>query len=247
MENSNKLISWTIENSKCLSLTVNEITGLKKYFPKIKDFSATCIFEGIAFSGRGSDEVEYIAYAKAISEMIEKIVCYKYNFKNTSGIAIHFDKKTATKKAIDELIERDFFLVQFLLQAKNNEIEQVIPKNILEYFDTLQVCIKTYKINKDLDSHCIMHIATGLNFAQPFGIIFGLAFHVNKKKSIDHSLIELLRELDYQVMSNTNKGISESEFIKIIPHSFEDHKRLALNINYAQKYLASQKKEINLK
>ncbi len=96
--------------------------------------------EHVFYSGLDSNPL--IAEDKAISEFLESESIKKMNLKeinNRNGMAVHVSNDLSIKKAYEELIERDSFLMHFLCpRLENKIIKEYSDKQTKWYFFKLQ-------------------------------------------------------------------------------------------------------------
>ena len=228
MENPEKIIKWSIDNKNHLNLEVIYYTGLVDFLPKVEDIGINIKVNNLTFHGRGTDTIEEIAYLKALSECIERATTYFSGIPNTNGVAAHFDISSAKTNARDELIERDAFLCNFLLNSKLKKIQT----RTLNRVSTKEIIpLVYYEMSK-----CFMGIGVLaiMNSSHDF-LSYGLAFSNSLEKSIEKSTFELLRDFVHFENNQNIKSISIEEF-NISEHS---------NLN-AHGYVSKNKKYLDL-
>jgi hypothetical protein len=205
VENSEKIIKWSIDNRNILDLEVIYYTGLKDFLPKVEDIGINIKINNYSFHGRGTDTNEEVAYLKAFSECIERATTYFLDIPTTNGIASHFDLDSAKTNAQNELIERDSFLCNFLLSSKFNKIH---TKTFYRQSSNININIDYYEISK-----CSLGVGVLAMMNSSFDFLsFGLAFSKTLDKAEERSTFELLRDFVHFENNQNLKLISIEEF-----------------------------------
>lgn len=236
MDDSQKVIDWSLRNRNKLGLKVEYYEGLRTYFPKIFDIGVFIDVSGKKSFGRGTDFNERVAYCKAFSEAIERSFLEIYNIKNSNGLAAHYKIENACQNAKQELIERDAFLCAFLIGKGFQKIRSLKKlERIVDGFANVGIEVQFYRLcTYDIGS-CILVSANGRYHSTPFGFILGSAFEVNEEQASYKAFIEVIRNLDHLVRSKDNDSINLENFMNLKNHSFSDHGKLAKNLEYALK------------
>ncbi|MBC7428170.1 MAG: hypothetical protein H7336_06135 [Bacteriovorax sp.] len=234
MEDTKKIINWSLENADLLSLKVEYYTGLRKIFPHIFDIGIFIEVEGKVSHGRGTDDFEEVAYAKALSEALERASINYFNIKNTNGLAVHFDIDSAKKNGREELLERDAFLCHFLLGKGFIERNPFNNKFNFEHLSNQNISIKFFEMCRYQDGVGILCIANGESFKRPFGNIFGSAFGDNEEIVFKKAYIEVLR-LVMHIKDKEIVSINLAKFKELEKYNFSDHGKLSLDLEYSKK------------
>lgn len=235
VESSKKIIEWSLKYSDELFLQVEYYTGLRSFFPDLFDIGIFIKIHNQTYYGRGSDENEEVAYCKALSEAIERSILAIYNLKNSNGLAVHPDLDIAIKNAQDELVERDAFFCHYFLNKGFHEVKIFNPKiNLATSHSNFKV--KFYELCSSSDSVGILCSLNGKDFTKPFGNIMGTAYGKSLDDVAGKALIEALRAFTFFNTSLVSLSISEQEFFKIQDIDFSHHGKLALDLNYSEKF-----------
>ena len=123
MENTQKIIDWSIKYSEQLHLKAEYYTSIKKFMPDHFDIGVSIVVNDKKYAGRGTDKIEEIAYLKALSESIERSLLPIFNIENSNGLAVHHSLDQAKLNARNELIERDAFFCRYLLKSGMKKIQ----------------------------------------------------------------------------------------------------------------------------
>jgi hypothetical protein len=97
---------WLLSNRTRLDARFLEFSWQEPWGLPIYDFEVSLL--GGKHLGRGTDKDEQTALAKAVSEAIERMVCFELNI-STQGVAAHPSLLNAEKNAVDEALERALF------------------------------------------------------------------------------------------------------------------------------------------
>ena len=232
MENSEKIIKWSLDNKKLLNLEVVYYTGLKDFLPEVEDIGINIKINNSTFHGRGTDLIEEIAYLKALSECIERATTYYSGIPNTNGVATHFDLSSAKANARDELIERDAFLCNFLLGSKLRKIQ---TRTINRISTKEIITLDYYEMSKCFLGIGVLAI---MNSSHDF-LSYGLAFSNYLEKSVEKSTFELLRDFVHFENNQNIQSITIEEF-NISQHSnLNSHGNVSKSKKYLELFLNS--------
>lgn len=234
VENSKKIIDWSLEHSEELFLQVEYYTGLKIFFPSLFDIGIFIKINEKTYYGRGSDENEEIAYCKALSEAIERSVLEIYKLENSNGLAVHPDLNIAISNAQDEIIERDAFFCHYFLNRGFFEIKISNSKIKLENCNSL-FKLSFYELCKSDNSIGVLCSLNGKEFAKPFGNILGTAYGRDLNNVAEKALVEALRMFTFFNKNSNSFSISEQDFLNLKDFTFSHHGKLALDLRYSEK------------
>lgn len=234
MEDSEKVIEWSIENSEALSLKAEFYTGIHKYLPNIVDVGISIRIDGKSFYGRGTDYLERVAYCKAFSEAIERAAMNSFQIENSNGLAVHYSIEKAKKNAKYELLERDAFLCKFLLNSGLKKINSNF-KVLIKRLKDQGIDLNFFEMCRAHDNVGILCVANGGRREIPFGSIIGTSYDDNYNLAEEKSLIEVLRTLSHLDSKKEVGSLSEEEFLLLENINFSHHGQLALNIQYSNK------------
>ena len=81
VENTQKIIDWSIKYSEQLHLKAEYYTSIKKFMPDHFDIGVSIVVNDKKYAGRGTDKIEEIAYLKALSESVERSLLPIFNRK----------------------------------------------------------------------------------------------------------------------------------------------------------------------
>lgn len=235
VEDSKKIIDWSLKYSEELSLQVEYYTGLKSFIPDLFDIGILIKVNEKTYYGRGSDTNEETAYCKALSEAIERSILSIYNLKNTNGLAIHPNFRIAAKNAKDELIERDAFFCHYLLDKGFHQIK-ITSKKINEAVSLVNCKVTFYELCQSDGSIGILCSINGKEYVKPFGNILGTAYGQGIEEVAEKALIEALRMFIFFCSSSTKLPMSEQEFLSVQDVDFSHHGKLALDLNYSKEF-----------
>lgn len=240
MENSKKIIDWTLKNRNHFKLEVIYYRGLEKYFPDLFDIGLSIEHEGKKFKGRGSDKDETVAYLKAFSECIERIATFHYKLDTTNGLAAHYNIENAKVNAFNELIERDSFMCHFLLRSNFNRLSY---ESRFKQLDKTGIKIEYFEMCRTDSIVAILVLATGSSASPAFGLLSGTACDKTENKAIAHAEIEMLRNLDHILECQKVDDITIENFNQIEYAELDDHGKLSKNVKYAKEYASGLKRE----
>lgn len=234
MESSEKIVHWSLKYSDLLKLKVEYYSLMKEYLPNIFDIGVFVTVHGKEYYGRGTDYSESIAYCKALSEAIERSVLSLFEFDNSNGLAVHPILGNAIENAKNEIIERDAFLVKFLLNSGMKKIEDDFL-SINKKFSSDGIAISFYEMCKYENGVGILCVADGRRRKVPFGHITGTSFASNHEKALLHALVEVLRNLLSILKKENIPKISVADFSTLNDKdiNFSHHGRLSLDTEYA--------------
>ena len=130
MADSKEIGSWLIANSKHLDLSVKNATWIKEWLPGHHNIYVEINVNGVSTSGSSIDKSSDLAFIKAGTEAIERLVCIQNNI-HSNGVAAHIDIDKAKNNAKFELLERDSFLSHFICKEAFLAPENELLKNPL--------------------------------------------------------------------------------------------------------------------
>ena len=221
---------------KELNLNVVHFDWTKRYKFPLVDLEAQIEYLGIKSEGRGTAYSEEEALTKAVCEAIERYIVKLKDFKNSNGSSCHTSREAAKICSCNELLERDAFLCHFYLNvpAFNSGSDQASSDLINHAYVTLNkmgIELKIALMAGANNSTIAICKANGRNNQLKFGDIFGSAYG-DDKHSIEHALIEVLRDLFY-ILDFGVESISLHEFERWIAPGPNTHLKLALDLDYS--------------
>jgi ribosomal protein S12 methylthiotransferase accessory factor YcaO len=238
MADSQKLISWLLNNSAELNLQVTECTWVRDWgLAGVFDFQVTLDLQGRTFTGRGTAPREELAFVKAGAEAIERAFCGGLEI-STMGVAVHTSETLAGENAKRELIERDAFFGHYYSRASFMNLESDLifkfekkwAKTFRQLRDSKVDC-RFYKAKSMLDP-VIVCVFSGLDRDLKFGGIIGLGSSFHELEAMQAAFFEGLRNVAVNLNSESVDTISEIDFLKIEKPRSIDRQRLARNIDY---------------
>lgn len=134
MENNERLGHWMLDNMSSLRLTMNELKWPEISKIDIFDFSSTIMIDGKLYEGRGLSRSKEDAISKSVVEAIERFYCFDNDIQS-NGVAAHPIREIAYENAKLELIERDNFLIHYLMKSKGKLSK--IDESLANYTDFL--------------------------------------------------------------------------------------------------------------
>ena len=238
MANSKKLISFITQNIEKYDINILDLSWPKRLNLSYCDLHLEAKFNGKVYEGRGTADDFDTALQIAFVESLERSVRETKNLETTNGLAGHSSLEEAIQSSKNELIERHIFLNYFksalkFPQAKsyktNNKINSII--NYLKS-NNVEVVVSIIEVNNE--KHFCLVSLFGFNVAKKFGMIIGSALTNSEEKSVEKALTESIRFYVY-IADNPEYGYyDENDFSSLTKPNFEDHGRLALNLDYAQ-------------
>jgi hypothetical protein len=235
VENTQKIIDWSIKYSEQLHLKAEYYTSIKKVMPDHFDIGVSIVVNDKKYAGRGTDKIEEIAYLKALSESIERSLLPIFNIENSNGLAVHHSLDQAKLNARNELIERDAFFCRYLLKSGMKKIQFEITE-AEKYFKNENIDISYYEMCHYQDGYGVLCVADGVSHKRPFGLVMGTSFRSEVEVAKNQAFNEALRTVLSTVAKKESESISIEEFSKMNDDqiNFRDHGRLSLNLEYSK-------------
>lgn len=231
-----------------LKINISRLSWPVKYNLPIYDYQFTFTKFNQIFIGRGVSRIEEDALTKAVSESIERYLCKKFKFNNTSGLAVHKNDEAGIQVAKNELLERDLFFCHFLTKTKmkelNNQFLNESCHKLLDFFKTHGAHPALYKMGGE-EMFAVCAIITGFeSHLTRFGVIVGSACSNSYCMSAEKALYECM--IDFiSIIENGSKSIPLKSFLKLNSPGPHSHLRLGRNCEYAKKFLGSYKIDFN--
>ncbi len=195
-------------------------------------------FNNKTYEGHGTSDDFDTAMQIAFVECLERFVRELKDLETTNGLAGHISLEKAIRSSKNELIERHIFLKHFKSQSKfprtNKYKTNERINSITSYLKSknMEIVISIIDVNS-AESFCLVTLL-GFSSERKFGMILGSAFSDSEEYSIEKALIEALRFYIYVVDNPDYSDYDENEFLSLDKPNFEDHGRLALNLEYAR-------------
>lgn len=236
MANIQILKNWATDNLSQSNCTIKNLNWVDDYKLEFTDVHLEIVLEDRTYIGRGSDLIPDIAIYKALSESIERYALSKLNFKNSNGLACHYDLEKSKSNALNEKIERHLFLCHFhssipFKKITHHEFFQK-HKNTIEIISQKKCELRFYHMLDSNKLHSVLCVTSGFFRNEPFGYVLGMGTEQNIFSAMEKSFLENLRKLSFFLNTDT-KGLSYSEFINCEVYDFNFHGKLGLNIDYA--------------
>lgn len=237
-----RITNWTLKNSLFLNLKVKSVSGTSAWFKGVYDFQTTIIIGQKEFFGRGVDQKEERALAKAFSEALERHVATTHGY-DSSGIAAHETQKLAERSAKLELYERDSFFCHYLTGkpfvyvAENYDINGTSLFALKSRLFNLGIELNVGVLNSAGNTFCCVAYAFGLRMEKEFGVIVGLgASDVCLEAAIQKATMECMLNVLAVIHGPSKNVIELEEFHKKSSFAVRDHFELALSIGYAKEF-----------
>lgn len=231
MANSSELASWIFQKSVSVPLHIENLLWIKEVFPGVTDVAVHASLSSRNFYGWGSAMDADVALAKAVAELVERIVQAERSFSTSNGMATHLTRQQAIDSATSELIERDLFLCHFLTStpfARISELDGEIQACV-EFFEARGVRSRFFRLGSK-GAVCAMD---GLDRIDPFGFVLSTAYKESFKESLLATAISAGRRCHRILSGGKVDSLTLEEFLAIEKPTFRDHGRLALNSKHA--------------
>jgi hypothetical protein len=187
------LISWALRRADDLNLKATKFTWVDSIYPEYTDFRVNIKIDGKNYQGRGTDVDKNKAFAKALTEAIERQVSTQiYQSKNGNDmpwtLCAHNSVANAREGAQRELLERDlfYFLNHYRISIKPYEIE--IDSHLKSICEKTNVQIKQFLI-PCAENYLAITASTHVDF----DLITGLSLHPQIQSALKQSEFECLR------------------------------------------------------
>lgn len=99
------LVDWALENATKLNLAATRVSWVDEWLPGHFDYQVSITVDGVAHVGRGIDQSEETAFAKSLSEALERAAVSGLN--NPWATAAYPDLSGAEERAYYELLGID--------------------------------------------------------------------------------------------------------------------------------------------
>ncbi len=241
MASQEELIQWAMDHADTLDLKVCHYNWTATCLPSFTDISVAITLRENKFTGRATTQSEDLSFAKAFAEAIERSVAIGNHLNTTNAVAAHLDNSTCQENACNELIERDWFLAHFLTQSpfSISNLKILLPREIQKTIERLEKegIHFTFATSGTNTSPCTFPVACfafGENFERPFGCFLGLGCSTDHTKAAETATLECFRDLFAFLHRSLHEPINLKEFLQINSYSPDDHRRLGMNLDYAQ-------------
>ena len=218
MENKNKVVANTILDN----ISNTDIITMKDRLGKdVFHFDIRSVNTGAR--GTGSDESEEIAFLKAQSELIERLVYIDYqkecpDIKSSNGFAAHSTLDQAKESAHNELLERDIFLTTWLTgkypdwtMVNRGEIDKSYINSQINLFSRKGFQINFAHIGNCNSKHCVL--ASLKDKKNRFGFVLATAVDASIDNAIRKVIIDQRRVATYLMNSfDKNDPVYQDSF-----------------------------------
>lgn len=232
--NSSQVEAWILRNAELFK--IEELLWTQKVLPELRDIAVHLKFKDVKISGWGTAESSNRALVKACTEAIERTILISNKIANSNGVAGHEDFARASEAAVHELIERDLFLCHFysnipFSKGSTKPIENSRFERALDWLKRNHVEVLLHPVSRN----GFVSSFNGFRCSKPFGYIIGAGVSSDSGKAAASAFIEGFRRC-YSLISGGKDVVSISleDFKTKKSFSFQDHGKLALNIDYAR-------------
>ena len=207
--------------------------------------------------GTGCDRVKEIAFKKAQSELIERLVLriakkHDESIDSSNGFAAHSTLEKAQRSAKNELIERDLFLTSwfsgrnpFWETDKIHAINHSLVVSEAKLFEDVNLELKIGYIGNCSNVHCIMAIT--YDKSGEFGGIFSAGADQDINLALEKAILEQRRIATYIINSiNTGTPVYTPKLDLV---KTTDHQNIYLNkdkSSFIKKYISTSNNPITL-
>lgn len=240
MANQEELDLWILKNAQFLNLEIEELDWTKNLKSPLYDFNTIVRVEGEKFYGRGTDKFRDLALKKSIAEAVERSIIKELKLNSSNGVAVNTDVESAKASALFELVERHIFLSYFISctpfsKLNKNEISCTLTKDLIDFVESKDgtISISILQVKK-VGYFCLASVH-GLKRTPSFGLILGSSFSKCRSDAELKAVVESVRTFAHVSSLKKVESINEREFLDLTAPTFEDHGKLALNIDYANK------------
>ena len=238
MANKIRAVTWILENSEKLEISIKKLTWIEELLPGWTDVFCTFRKDKKILCGRGAAQDEDLALCKAFAEALERGALYDSDYMISSGFAAHTSVDAVERNARHELVERDHFLCHFLTGTPFQIIHPF--QNDAKLTDSIQRWTNKHKIILRffrLAENGVLCLINGPGAITPFGMSSGTAIRETFFEAAISALIEASRTAA-AFLSDPESAITIAEFNQLDKYNFHDHGRLALNLEYASNLAA---------
>jgi len=249
MVDQKDLTDWILNHREALKLEITETLWPEKYEIDLCDTRAQIKIEDKTYFGSGSDNIKDLAILKSFSEAVERFYLLKSKLKTSNGISCHINYDLAFQTSKNELLERDLFLCHFLTKTPFLPVSpppefsaKFLTSRLKSQFELEKIEIDFFTSNRKMKNvEFLVRAINGLNCIKPFGLIIGSAaktefnFQYGLHELFEKSFIEAMRQFDFHYNMNPIQTLSINEFSKLKVQTFNDHAKLGLSTDYANK------------
>jgi len=198
MENSKRLIDWSISNSNKLNLEVTTVEWINEWLPGYFDYQIKIKLDNNIYTGRGIDFIETNAFAKGLAEALER---FAVSFlQNRWCSAAYYDYNESAQRAYYELLAIDRVLCHHFCKKKLkivsfDEIKLIDGINhLIKMLEKNQLKMGIYELRPSMDAKVVSTLIWSTNSKHPIqGFVAGFGCDRNLKDAIIHSILECLR------------------------------------------------------
>ena len=229
----NSFDDWVLKNFEKISLEIHDLSWVHDFFPELSDFSSEIKWNGRTYIGRSTREKES-AVRVSLIEAIERAVCIGNQIETTNGVAAHFSQDRARLNARNELLERDLFLSHFITQTPFRRIGNVSVPNLRQSMNFIEKADDSVAFFKMRPSNLGQGFLCVISGSKRWGGIIGLSFGDDSEENlIFKAFLEAFRQYWHlSDIQGLTQSLSIEEFLRQEKWTFDDHRRLALNVAY---------------
>lgn len=236
MAHIERLGPWALTHAKALNLQVLRLEWVRDYFPGYTDLQVKIEIDSKIFEGRGSDLNKDIAFAKGLTEAIERYVCFS-NGVTSLGVAGHYDFENAKENAYFEFIERSFLNFHYKNKAPMKKISsKALNINVSGHDNTFPFKMYHFQMSVGGGLFAVFSLAEGLSCSPQFGGIMGASVSSDLASAITKASIECMRNVAALGLYRI-EPLSHQDFQRINSPSSEDSRRLLFSPEYCRNLL----------
>lgn len=207
--------------------------------------------------GTGSDTTKEVAFLKAQSELIERLIINIKRGMTTSkttsnGFAAHTSLERAKRSALSELLERDLFLTSWFSghypswNIKDiNLLDLSFLNSNIDLFQQRDLGLKIGYIGRCGDYHCL--VAVLFDLKERFGGIFAAVADQDMNSALKKVIIDQRRMATYILNSiNSNLPIYREDSHLIKPSDHQNHYLNLKRKDFINDYINTSREPIEL-
>ncbi|AGH95123.1 YcaO-like family protein [Pseudobdellovibrio exovorus] len=227
MELQKKLNTSIYNLTKRNVLKVSKIIWPQDFHNLIYDYHVDLSIDSFKTTGRGTATNADKALQIAFAEAYERLIILENNIPSSNGCAVFTDILTAQEKALCELQERDFFLLNyhggFLKSFRCFDLE--------EPFDRFH---RKENISCRIFQNDLANKVFSLCFLQLESMCFiGMGLHISKYQAALTSHIEAFRQLLYFKNRRISTPTTIDQFSQIKKYSYNEHGNLLFDPKFS--------------
>lgn len=246
MAHIERLGPWALTQAKALNLQVTRLEWVHDYFPGYTDLQVKIEIDSRIFEGRGSDINKDMAFAKGLTEAVERYVCFS-NGVTSLGVAGHYDFEKAKQNAYLEFVERSILSFHYQNKVPMKQLSsKPLSIKVAGHDNVLIFNIHQLQMNIGSGLFGVFTLAEGLSCDPQFGGTMGAAVAMSLDSAITRSSIECMRNVA-ALGTHYFEPLSFHDFQLIKLPTSEDSRRLLFSPGYCQGLLTIISGDCNFK